>query len=66
MVQEIILRNIEKPRIKSLEEDLLWLCDSFGFSSGRDVEKQLPEYSLVFLIKSLTTKQYPLKPLLEN
>jgi predicted transcriptional regulator len=38
MVQEIILRNIEKPRIKSLEEDLLWFCDSFGFSSGRDIE----------------------------
>ena len=38
MVQQIILRNIEKPQIKSLEEDLLWLCDSFGFSSGRDTE----------------------------
>ena len=38
MVQEIILRNIEKPRIKSLEEDLLWFCDSFGFSAGRDTE----------------------------
>jgi predicted transcriptional regulator len=38
MVHEIILRNIEKPHIKNLEEDLLWLCDSFGFSSGRDVE----------------------------
>ncbi len=38
MVQEIILRNIEKPHIKSLEEDLLWFCDSFGFSSGRDIE----------------------------
>ncbi|MPM98772.1 hypothetical protein SDC9_145962 [bioreactor metagenome] len=38
MVQQIILRNLEKPRIKSLEEDLLWFCDSFGFSSGRDTE----------------------------
>jgi predicted transcriptional regulator len=38
MVQEIILRNIEKPQIKSLEEDLLWFCDSFGFSAGRDTE----------------------------
>ena len=38
MVQEIILKNIEKPRMKSLEEDLLWFCDSFGFSSGRDIE----------------------------
>lgn len=38
MIQEIILRNIEKPRSKSLQEDLLWFCDSFGFSSGRDIE----------------------------
>jgi predicted transcriptional regulator len=38
MVQEIIIRNIEKPRIKSLEEDLFWFCDSFGFSAGRDTE----------------------------
>ncbi|AKB52441.1 hypothetical protein MSBRW_3188 [Methanosarcina barkeri str. Wiesmoor] len=38
MVQQIILRYLEKPHIKSLEDDLLWLCDSFGFSSGRDTE----------------------------
>jgi len=38
MVKEIIIRNIEKPHIKSLEEDLLWFCDSFGFSSGRDIK----------------------------
>jgi len=38
MAQQIILRHLEKPRVKSLEEDLLWLCNSFGFSSGRDTE----------------------------
>jgi len=38
MGQQIILRHLEKPHIKSLEEDLLWLCNSFGFSSGRDTE----------------------------
>ena len=38
MVQQIILRNLEKPQVKNLEEDLLWFCDSFGFSSGRDTE----------------------------
>ena len=38
MVQEIILRNIEKPHIISLEDDLLWFCESLGFSSGRDIE----------------------------
>ncbi|MDW5549506.1 MULTISPECIES: ArsR family transcriptional regulator [Methanosarcina] len=38
MVQQIILRYLEKPHVKSMEDDLLWLCDSFGFSSGRDTE----------------------------
>ncbi len=38
MVQQIILRYLEKPHVKSLVDDLLWLCDSFGFSSGRDTE----------------------------
>jgi len=38
MIKEIILKNIEKPHIKTLEGDLLWFCDSFGFSSGRDTE----------------------------
>src|SRR5690554_3613230 len=38
MAQQITLRHLEKPHIKSLEEDLLWLCNSFGFSSGRDTE----------------------------
>lgn len=38
MVQQIILRYLEKPHVKSLEDDILWLCDSFGFSSGRDTE----------------------------
>lgn len=38
MVQQIVLRYLEKPHVKSLEDDLLWLCDSFGFSSGRDTE----------------------------
>jgi len=38
MIKEIILRNIEKPHVKTLEGDLFWFCDSFGFSSGRDTE----------------------------
>jgi len=38
MVQQIILKYLEKPHVKSLEDDILWLCDSFGFSSGRDTE----------------------------
>jgi len=38
MPQQIVLINLEKPREKSLEKDIYWLCDSFGLSSGRDVD----------------------------
>jgi predicted transcriptional regulator len=56
MVREIILRNIEKPLIRSLDEDLLWFCDSFGFSSGRDVEKTAMK--IIFsLVDKLSNKE---------
>lgn len=38
MAKQIILINLEKPREKTLEKDVFWLCDSFGLSSGRDVD----------------------------
>ncbi|MCD4703420.1 MAG: winged helix-turn-helix transcriptional regulator [Methanosarcinaceae archaeon] len=38
MTRQIILINLEKPRMKDLDDDLLWFCNSFGLSSGRDVE----------------------------
>jgi predicted transcriptional regulator len=38
MSQQIVLINLEKPREKDPEKDLHWLCDSFGLSSGRDLE----------------------------
>ncbi len=36
--QQIVLISLEKPRDKNLEDDVRWLCDSFGLSSGRDTE----------------------------
>ena len=38
MARQIVLVNLEKPREKTLEKDVYWLCDSFGLSSGRDVD----------------------------
>lgn len=38
MTEQIILKNIEQPRRKNVNEDLSWICDSMGFSSGRDIE----------------------------
>lgn len=38
MTRQIILVSIEKPAEKDLEKDIHWFCDSFGLSSGRDVE----------------------------
>lgn len=36
--QQIVLVSLEKPREQNLEDDIRWLCDSFGMSSGRDTE----------------------------
>lgn len=36
---QIILVNIDKPKDENLEEDIAWLCNSFGLSTGRDTEK---------------------------
>jgi len=36
--QQIVLISLEKPRDENLEDDIRWLCDSFGLSSGRDTE----------------------------
>ena len=38
MYQQIVLRNLEKPKEPNLEHDVFWVCDSFGFNSGRDLE----------------------------
>jgi len=38
MIQQITLRNIEKPAQKNPRVDVAWICDSFGFSTGRDIE----------------------------
>ena len=38
MYQEIILRNLGRPRKQDLKNDINWVCDSFGFSSGRDID----------------------------
>ena len=38
MAQQILLIKLEKPREKKLDQDIHWLCNSFGLSSGRDTE----------------------------
>ncbi|KXS43240.1 MAG: hypothetical protein AWU59_1217 [Methanolobus sp. T82-4] len=38
MARQILLIKLEKPREKKLEQDIHWLCNSFGLSSGRDTE----------------------------
>ncbi|HGJ67131.1 TPA: winged helix-turn-helix transcriptional regulator [bacterium] len=39
MTQQIILRELQKPPEINLYEDINWLGESFGFSSGRDTNK---------------------------
>lgn len=38
MFQQIIIKNIHKPRESRIFDEVEWICDSLGFSSGRDIE----------------------------
>lgn len=39
MAQQIILKELQKPGEINVYEDIKWLGESFGFSSGRDTYK---------------------------
>ena len=49
MSRQIILVNLEKPRNKDPEQDLHWLCNSFGLSSGRDIENTANQIVMTLL-----------------
>ncbi|MDK2891989.1 ArsR family transcriptional regulator [Methanohalophilus sp.] len=51
MSRQIILVDLEKPREKNLENDIYWLCNSFGLSSGRDVENMATRIVMSLLDK---------------
>ena len=38
MRQHIVIREIDRPRSGGINDELRWLCDSLGLSSGRDIE----------------------------
>ena len=38
MFQKIVLRNLNKPRVRDIDKEFEWICDTLGFSSGRDME----------------------------
>jgi predicted transcriptional regulator len=56
MPQQIVLVNLEKPREKTLEKDVYWLCDSFGLSSGRDIDNMATRIVLS-LLDSISEKE---------
>ena len=39
MLQQIILRNLQRPKDIDVTNDIEWLGNSFGFSTGRDTER---------------------------
>lgn len=49
MYQEIHLRTVEKPAEKDIQEDVEWMCNSFGFTTGRDTEQLTPRTVLELL-----------------
>ncbi|WP_445474070.1 ArsR family transcriptional regulator [Methanococcoides methylutens] len=56
MARQIILINIEKPVEKDVEKDIHWFCDSFGLSSGRDVEN-ISKKIVMELLSSLSRNE---------
>jgi predicted transcriptional regulator len=38
-MQQIILKTINKPKEKKINNDIEWFCESFGFCSGRDIDR---------------------------
>ncbi|MFP4654766.1 MAG: winged helix-turn-helix transcriptional regulator [Methanohalobium sp.] len=53
MSQRIILNKLDKPKNKNLESDALWICESLGFSSGRDIENTSTKV-IISLLKNLS------------
>ncbi|WP_292487673.1 winged helix-turn-helix transcriptional regulator [Methanohalobium sp.] len=53
MSQRIILNKLDKPKNKSLESDAKWICESLGFSSGRDIENTSTKV-IISLLKNLS------------
>jgi predicted transcriptional regulator len=39
MAQQIMLRELQRPKKININEDIDWLGESFGFSAGRDTDK---------------------------
>ena len=39
MPQQIILRNLQRPKDIGVTDDIEWLGNSFGFSTGRDTQR---------------------------
>jgi predicted transcriptional regulator len=54
MSQRIILNKLDKPKNKSLESDAKWICESLGFSSGRDIENTSTKV-IITLLKNLSS-----------
>ncbi len=38
MQRKILVRKLEKPKEEDIANDINWVVDSFGWSSGRDIE----------------------------
>lgn len=36
MVKQIVIKRIDKPKSIDFDKDIEWLCNSFGFSNGRN------------------------------
>ncbi len=53
MPQQIILNDLNRPYEKNINEDISWVCESFGLNSGRDTNNIVTQ----LVIEILTRQQ---------
>jgi len=52
MHQRFILQHLPRPKKRNLNEEMYWLCDTLGLSSGRDLDNLSTQIVLKILERS--------------
>ncbi len=66
MVQQIILKYLERPVEIDTIEEIFWFCESFGFHSGRDTERVAVMIILSLLKQLADSKEVAVENLAED
>lgn len=61
MLKEIQIKQINKPAYKRMDEDIGWICNSFGLSSGRDTNNIATQ-----LVQKIIIHQHETQPVISS